>query len=78
MDPYFWPRGLVAEFTPTAKCRHCRADIEQLPNKLWADAKGLMVCVKAPTPIQPGYQGVVHQPMPDGLEGAPQDQQATA
>lgn len=49
------PRGVVALPAPhdsssapdkRRRCRHCYADIEQLPSGAWADVDGFMRCVK--------------------------------
>jgi hypothetical protein len=56
----------------TAQCRGCARWIVKL-DEGWIDAAGVFACVKAPLP-QPGepWQScVLHQPMPDGLRGAP-------
>ena len=59
-----------------AYCRGCSAPIRPLSTEpvRWEDANGIIVCVKARledvgSGRWPDY--VFHQPMPDGLVGAP-------
>jgi hypothetical protein len=59
-----------------ALCRHCGAKVwESSELQLWADADGFTVCMKAPLPPRGDKTGlpdyVFHQPMPDGMRGAP-------
>lgn len=56
-----------------ATCRHCGTAIESSPAG-WADPQGVFACVTAP--MAPAGRGkppgvVPHEPMPEGLRGAP-------
>jgi hypothetical protein len=65
-----------------ARCRHCGNPIYfRPPGKFWADEAGIPGCIKGvlKPPDYPGQPGgavaappVMHQPMPEGLDGAPQ------
>lgn len=53
-----------------ATCRGCEKRIEQRAGH-WMDPEtGIMACIKAPAA---GVPAVLHQPMPEGLAGAPQE-----
>jgi hypothetical protein len=59
-----------------AYCRGCSIPIRQLnaESELWEDPAGLTVCVKARLVDVGGGKRpdfILHQPMPDGLVGAP-------
>jgi hypothetical protein len=68
-----WDSDPLGILGPEAACMHCGRGIWLRPWG-WADADGLVVCVKAPAEQivsgqVPNY--VVHQPMPAGLRGSP-------
>jgi hypothetical protein len=56
----------------TAQCRGCERWIVRLEAG-WVDVNGFFACVKGPLPPagKPFETCVVHQPMPEGLRGAP-------
>lgn len=64
-----WDPGLFLEDAPSALCRGCSEVIRPVAGgQYWEDSAGVVVCVKQ----QPGDTGyVLHEPMPDGLLGAP-------
>lgn len=69
-----WDPGILGDDIPTANCRGCGTGI-RLRAGYWEDASGITVCVKARLEDidfgrRPDY--VLHEPMPEGLVGAPQ------
>jgi hypothetical protein len=58
----------------TAACRHCGCTIERIAAG-WVDEAGFFACVKAPLEsVGSGKPAgfVQHEPMPEGLRGAPE------
>jgi len=69
-----WTPDILPDDVPQASCRGCGTGIALLAG-YWADVNGLTVCVKARLEDighgeLPDY--VFHQPMPEGLRGAPE------
>lgn len=76
MSIFPWTEDVPGAREFPAYCRGCSKPIRQLSAEsgLWEDASGLTTCVKARledigSSQRPGF--VLHQPMPDGLVGAP-------
>jgi hypothetical protein len=69
-----WDPGILGDDAPTANCRGCGTGI-LLRAGYWQDVYGIAVCVKAR--LEDTGQGerpdyVFHEPMPEGLRGAPE------
>lgn len=70
-----WDPGILGDDIPTANCRGCGTGIRRGPTGLWQDVNGIVVCAKPRLEDighgePPDY--VYHQPMPEGLRGAPE------
>lgn len=76
MSFFPWTADLPDAREFPANCRGCSKPIRRLSteNDLWEDPAGLTTCVKARLEDTGGGRRpdfVLHQPMPDGLVGAP-------
>lgn len=71
----YWGDSPAAPAGVLARCRHCAALIWQRPGQdWWEDAQGLTRCMKLPLADVGGPASLPgHEPMPEGLPGAPGD-----
>lgn len=61
----------MPELILRATCRHCGQRIEQI-SAGWVNEAGWFACAKAPSILD---RQVLHEPMPEGLRGAPKKEE---